>query len=97
MIFTVCRIALRTKTSLWGPVKNLQGNSLKAFLLVRPAGFEPAAYGFVVRRSIRTELRALYYINLSLLLGQTLSIVNPLLNIKWIETGTPYAKSIGSI
>jgi hypothetical protein len=27
-------------------------------LLVRPAGFEPAAYGFVVRRSIRAELRA---------------------------------------
>ena len=29
-------------------------------LLVRPAGFEPAAYGFVVRRSIRAELRAHY-------------------------------------
>jgi hypothetical protein len=27
--------------------------------LVRPAGFEPAAYGFVVRRSVRAELRAL--------------------------------------
>ena len=26
--------------------------------MVRPAGFEPAAYGFVVRRSIRAELRA---------------------------------------
>ncbi len=26
--------------------------------VVRPAGFEPAAYGFVVRRSIRAELRA---------------------------------------
>ena len=28
------------------------------FLLVRQAGFEPAAYGFVVRRSIRAELLA---------------------------------------
>jgi hypothetical protein len=28
------------------------------FSVVRPAGFEPAAYGFVVRRSIRAELRA---------------------------------------
>ena len=27
-------------------------------LLVRQAGFEPAAYGFVVRRSIRAELLA---------------------------------------
>ena len=26
--------------------------------MVRQAGFEPAAYGFVVRRSIQTELRA---------------------------------------
>jgi hypothetical protein len=25
---------------------------------VRPAGFEPAAYGFVVRRSVQAELRA---------------------------------------
>ena len=31
-------------------------NPLK--LLVRPARFELAAYGFVVRRSIRAELRA---------------------------------------
>ena len=28
------------------------------YLLVRQAGFEPAAYGFVVRRSIRAELLA---------------------------------------
>ena len=28
-------------------------------LMVRQAGFEPAAYGFVVRRSIRAELLAL--------------------------------------
>ena len=26
--------------------------------MVRQAGFEPAAYGFVVRRSVRAELRA---------------------------------------
>ena len=32
--------------------------SVPAIVLVRPAGFEPAAYGFVVRRSIRAELRA---------------------------------------
>ena len=31
-------------------------NPLK--FLVRQAGFEPAAYGFVVRRSIRAELLA---------------------------------------
>jgi hypothetical protein len=36
------------------------GKSSKPFiLLVRQAGFEPAAYGFVVRRSIRAELLAL--------------------------------------
>ena len=28
------------------------------FFMVRQAGFEPAAYGFVVRRSIRAELLA---------------------------------------
>ena len=37
--------------------------------LVRPAGFEPAAYGFVVRRSVRAELRALInFIEMSLLI-----------------------------
>ncbi len=36
--------------------------------MVRPAGFEPAAYGFVVRRSIRTELRAhIYFIEFYLI------------------------------
>lgn len=34
-------------------------NLLKPFIfVVRQAGFEPAAYGFVVRRSIRAELLA---------------------------------------
>ena len=31
---------------------------LLLFFMVRQAGFEPAAYGFVVRRSIRAELLA---------------------------------------
>ena len=37
---------------------HLKGGRRYKVLLVRPAGFEPAAYGFVVRRSIRAELRA---------------------------------------
>ena len=40
--------------------KGLQLETCKPLkLLVRQAGFEPAAYGFVVRRSIRAELLAL--------------------------------------
>ena len=38
--------------------KDLQANAHKSLsLLVRPAGFEPATYGFVVRRSVHAELR----------------------------------------
>ena len=44
--------------------KSLQANTCKLFnLLVRPARFELAAYGFVVRRSIQAELRAHVKIN----------------------------------
>jgi hypothetical protein len=39
--------------------KGLGKSSKPLILLVRQAGFEPAAYGFVVRRSIRAELLAL--------------------------------------
>ena len=48
----------RKKAQLGGaePFFNLVLSFL--FLLVRQAGFEPAAYGFVVRRSIRAELLA---------------------------------------
>jgi hypothetical protein len=42
---------------------------LPAYVLVRPAGFEPATYGFVVRRSVRAELRAQRnFIEMSLLI-----------------------------
>ena len=42
------------------PIKKGLDNFPKPLiLLVRQAGFEPAAYGFVVRRSIRAELLAL--------------------------------------
>ena len=41
------------------PVKKGLGKSPNPLkLMVRQAGFEPAAYGFVVRRSIRAELLA---------------------------------------
>ena len=48
----------RKKAQLGGaePLSNLLLSFL--FLMVRQAGFEPAAYGFVVRRSIRAELLA---------------------------------------
>ena len=39
--------------------KGLEKFPKPLILLVRQAGFEPAAYGFVVRRSIRAELLAL--------------------------------------
>ena len=38
--------------------KGLGKSPKPSILLVRQAGFEPAAYGFVVRRSIRAELLA---------------------------------------
>ena len=41
------------------PAKKGLGNPPKPFIsVVRQAGFEPATYGFVVRRSIRAELLA---------------------------------------
>ena len=48
----------RKKAQLSGaePFSNLLLSFL--FFMVRQAGFEPAAYGFVVRRSIRAELLA---------------------------------------
>ena len=39
----------------WNQGRHLDSTSVS---MVRPAGFEPATYGFVVRRSIRAELRA---------------------------------------
>ena len=38
--------------------KGLENFPKPLILVVRQAGFEPAAYGFVVRRSIRAELLA---------------------------------------
>ena len=48
---------------MWGKThktkKDSKMNNCKSlYLLVRPARFELAAYGFVVRRSIQAELRA---------------------------------------
>ena len=53
-------MAKNTKKAQLGGAKPFYNLPLSLlFMLVRPAGFEPAAYGFVVRRSVRAELRAL--------------------------------------
>ena len=49
--------------------RGLEKSPNPLILLVRQAGFEPAAYGFVVRRSIRAELLA-HYVKISLRTGK---------------------------